>query len=65
MFILLLTASTRVYKYGAPLVKGNPTACDAGMAQLVEHLFCKQGVGGSSPSVSIKIETEHVGHVLN
>ena len=24
----------------------------AGMAQLVEHLFCKQVVGGSSPSVS-------------
>ena len=26
----------------------------AGVAQLVEHLFCKQAVGGSSPSISSK-----------
>ena len=29
-------------------------ACSAGVAQLVEHLFCKQVVGGSSPPASSK-----------
>jgi hypothetical protein len=28
--------------------------CSAGVAQLVEHLFCKQAVGGSSPFASSK-----------
>ena len=29
------------------------------VAQLVEHLLCKQGVGGSSPLVSTKEATGH------
>ncbi len=29
-----------------------PTNCRAGVAQLVEHLICNQGVAGSSPIAS-------------
>ena len=28
---------------------------EAGIAQLVEHLICNQGVGGSSPSAGTKL----------
>src|SRR3954452_18117384 len=35
LFVLSIAASSR---------------CGAGLAQLVEHLICNQGVGGSSPS---------------
>jgi hypothetical protein len=33
-----------------PLVRRDGAGGDAGLAQLVEHLICNQGVGGSNPS---------------
>jgi hypothetical protein len=32
-----------------------PSHLDAGLAQLVEHLICNQGVGGSNPSAGTEI----------
>jgi hypothetical protein len=50
---------------GVTHVSGTRSACEpttcllalragAGLAQLVEHLICNQGVGGSSPSAGTK-----------
>ena len=35
--------------------KGDPFDCHGGVAQLGEHLLCKQGVMGSSPIISTKV----------
>jgi hypothetical protein len=35
---------------GVPATIGYNPAFDAGLAQLVVHLICNQGVGGSNPS---------------
>jgi hypothetical protein len=51
------TASQRGVPHGAPLLcscpSGSLTDWCGGLAQLVEHLLCKQGVSGSNPLASI------------
>ena len=45
---------------GPPLFEGEVRGKrDGGIAQLGEHLLCKQGVIGSNPIISTKIEDEY------
>gem|GEM_PF-2476091 len=44
---------SEVLRFGALTKRRMIQSAYADVAQLVEHLICNQGVGGSSPSISI------------